>query len=219
MGYRIIADKAGLEVEEINQGLLKMNDPRWGGYLANVSPEEYERNFESVVPTSITGEEFLKRYGGTTDVVSKIDPTFLYQVKAPTEHAIYESSRVRRFVEILDREMKEEDMESLGELMFASHDSYSACGLTEPRTDRIVELVREHRSLCLFGSRITGGGSGGTVVVLAKRNSEPAISKILDKIEQEAGKRPYFFKGSSPGAAAFGLLRLSSTGAATSPAY
>jgi L-arabinokinase len=63
------------------------------------------------------------------------------------------------------------------------HNSYSACGLGSDGTDRLVNLVREmqHRktseggSPSLFGAKITGGGSGGTVCVIGKnctRSSE-----------------------------------------------
>lgn len=63
------------------------------------------------------------------------------------------------------------------------HNSYSACDLGSDGTDRLVNLVREvqHRrtseggSPSLFGAKITGGGSGGTVCVVGKncaRSSE-----------------------------------------------
>ena len=208
MGYRIIADLAALGVEQIGDSLVKIDDTRWHGYLANVLPTAYKSEFSARVPTAISGEEFLASYGGTTDAVTKIEPAKIYAVRAPTEHAIYESSRVQAFVKLLNEPTNETNLDSLGELMFQSHRSYAACGLTEPRTDRIIELVRERRGDRLYGARITGGGSGGTVAVLAHRGSRRAISKLAERFGAESDKKPYIFHGSSPGCATFGYLRL-----------
>jgi len=92
--------------------------------------------------------------------------------------------------------------------MFESHASYAACGLTEPGTDLLVELVREGRSEGLFGARITGGGSGGTVAVLSARYNEAVIQRIASQYENETGRAPYIFHGSSPGSAVFGTVVL-----------
>lgn len=208
MGYRILAQQAGLISVSTSDGRVKIEDKRWNGHLANISPDEYESEFPTVLPESIDGDKFLQRYHGTTDPISQIDRTVRYNVKASTEHAIYESARVKEFARLLAADLTDQNLEILGELMFKSHDSYSACGLTEPRTDRIVELVRQNRPQGLYGARITGGGNGGTVAILARRNSVKAIASLMGQIERESGQRPYLFSGSSPGAARFGSLRL-----------
>jgi L-arabinokinase len=92
--------------------------------------------------------------------------------------------------------------------MFQAHSSYSACGLGESGTNRIVELVREDKFENLFGAKITGGGSGGTVVVLGKKGSDQVINRLVEKYQSEIGKKPYIFKGSSNGSAAFGVLKI-----------
>ena len=57
----------------------------------------------------------------------------------------------------------------MGELMSAAHDSYSACGIGSDGTDLLVELVREAGPQSgLYGAKITGGGSGGTVAILGR---------------------------------------------------
>jgi hypothetical protein len=56
------------------------------------------------------------------------------------------------------------------------HYSYNACGLGSDGTDRLVNMVQEvqHRKTSqdggpsLFGAKITGGGSGGSVCVIGK---------------------------------------------------
>jgi len=63
MGYRIIADIAGLEVSSTDvPGRVQIKDPRWHGYLANLTPSEFENNFASDLPQRVCGEEFLKRH-------------------------------------------------------------------------------------------------------------------------------------------------------------
>lgn len=208
MGYRIIADLAGLKTESAGNGVVKIEDIRWRGYLANVAPAEYERDFSSHMPTNISGTEFLRKYGGTTDTVTTINPEKTYAVRSPAEHAIYESSRVQAFARLLKDVVSDTTLDALGDLMFQSHKSYAVCGLTESNTDRIVQLARESRDKGVFGARITGGGSGGTVVILARHGSRDAIIEIAERFGKETGRKPYIFHGSSPGCATFGFLRL-----------
>ena len=102
MGYRMIADLAGLSIEQ-HGDRVRVNDPHWRGYLANLTPAEFEEKFAANLPESLLGEEFLSRYGGTTDPVTSIDRGRRYAIRAPTVHAIYESFRVRKFAELLQR--------------------------------------------------------------------------------------------------------------------
>jgi len=96
---------------------------------------------------------------------------------------------------------------AMGELMYASHESYSACGLGSQGTDLLVGLVRSYGGdKRLFGAKITGGGSGGTVAVLGGSDAEPAVLDLAHRYAAMTGHEPYIFRGSSPGTAAFGRL-------------
>jgi galactokinase len=207
MGYRIIAELSGLTVEEAGDQVL-INDPQWSGYLANLSPAEFEEKFASALPESLLGEEFLARYRGTTDLVTSIERERTYAVRAPTAHPVYESFRVQKFAELLRSQLARPDHpEALGELMYQSHASYSACGLGSPGTDELVKLVRAAgASRGLYGAKITGGGSGGTVAVLGRRDAGPAIAEVARTFAGITGHQPHVFSGSSPGSAAFGHL-------------
>lgn len=207
MGYRIICELAGITSEPTEKkGLVRIGDTKWNGYLCNLTPSEFEQFYSANIPIEILGSEFLAKYQGKTDSVTTINPDKIYAVKTPTAHAIYENFRVKTFGEVLSN--PEPNLKLLGELMFQAHASYSACGLGEPGTNRIVEIVREDNALNLFGAKITGGGSGGTVAVLAKKGSESVIEKLVEKYASETGKTPYIFKGSSNGSAAFGVLKI-----------
>jgi len=198
MGYRIIADVAGSDA-----------DQKWHGYLANVEPDEFEKKFARHLPGSMLGAEFLVRYGSTTDTVTTVERDRTYAIRAPTMHPIYENFRVRRFAELLQRSgsLSQDDKLRLGQLMYESHASYSACGLGSPATDLLAELVRATGAeQGLFGAKITGGGSGGTVAVLGDRGAESAVKRVAERYAALIGYEPYIFSGSSPGSAAFGHL-------------
>lgn len=212
MGYRMIAEVAGLKVQATRPGEpVQIDDPRWGGYLANLTPSEFEQVYAAHLPERIGGAEFLSRYQGTTDPVTRIDPERSYAVRVPTAHAIDEHHRVRLFAELLEGTTSERQLELLGELMCQSQASYSACGLGSASTDRLVELVREAGpTQKLYGAKITGGGSGGTVAVLGRRDADESIKRVAERYARETGYQPHIFAGSSPGSAAFGYLKLSS---------
>lgn len=203
MGYRVIADIAGLKVMETD-GVLSIDDPKWNGHLANITPAEFEENFAAHLPHTVTGANFLGRYRGITDTVTGVDPARSYAVFYPTKHPVYENDRVRQFGEMLGGSTI--DFDGLGRLMYGSHQSYSDCGLGTAGTDLIVDLVR--RSPSLFGARMTGGGSGGTVAVLGRKDAGAEIENVAAEYERQSGHRPYVFSDSSIGAAAFGHLKL-----------
>lgn len=210
MGYRIIAGLAGLKVSVGAPGEpVRIDDPKWGGYLSNVTPSEFEQKYAAQLPWQISGAEFLADYKGITDRVTRIAPGVSYGVRVPAAHAVYEHQRVRLFAELLEGPMSERRLELLGELMYQSHASYAACGLSVAGTDRLVELVREAGPAGgLYGAKITGGGSGGTVAVLGDGDVRQAIAAVAEKYAEETGRVPYIFSGSSPGGVAFGHLRL-----------
>ncbi|HXI28398.1 MAG TPA: galactokinase family protein, partial [Vicinamibacterales bacterium] len=171
MGYRILAALAGLRVTPGQRdGHVRVDDPRWGGYLANVGGEAFRR-FEPHIPEALDGHAFLARYDGTTDLVTSVDPARRYAIRVPTAHPIYEHERVTEWAGLLTASMSAAaplDAARLGALMYESHASYSACGLGSDGTDRLVSLARAAGpARGIHGAKITGGGSGGTVALLA----------------------------------------------------
>jgi galactokinase len=97
----------------------------------------------------------------------------------------------------------------MGALMLESHASYGACGLGSDGTDRLVELVRATGSeRGLFGAKITGGGSGGTVAVFGTEDAEPLVREIAARYEAESGRAAQLFMRSGPGADELGVAEL-----------
>ncbi|MFQ5806528.1 MAG: galactokinase [Phycisphaerae bacterium] len=210
MGYRIIAELAGLKVVRRGEGRMEIEDPCWRGYLANIEPSAWEERFRAHVPAKLSGGEFLDMYGGFTDTATCVEPTQMYAVRQPTAHPIYEHHRVRLFATLLQRSsIDEEALRLLGELMYQSHASYSACGLGSDGTDQLVEAVRRAGPAAgLYGAKITGGGSGGTVALLAQRGAERQVRRIAEQYQSHTGRRTTLFGGSSPGAFRCGTFRM-----------
>jgi L-arabinokinase len=132
-------------------------------------------------------------------------PDRQYRVRAATAHPVYERPRAETFRQLLQDSAGESSRVLSGTLMYESHASYGRCGLGSRGTDRLVELVRSAGyDAGLYGARITGGGSGGTVAIIGRPDASRAIARIAEQYERDTGHRPYVFAGSSPGVAAVG---------------
>ena len=209
MGRRIIRDHLATAGD----------DPARADYLCNITPAEYRVSLRHLLPVRLTGREFLERWGDTGDTATRVDPALAYPVRGATEHPIYENHRVARFIARLqqageaaaagrtDRSLAA--MAAAGRLMYGSHRSYSRnCGLGSPETDLLVALVKgEGRQAGLLGAKITGGGSGGTVAVLAQAppDGDPAappaaLQRVASEFARRVGRPPRLIAGSQPGA-------------------
>jgi galactokinase len=215
MGYRVLADMAGLPVRQgVREGHVRIDDARWGGYLANVSPAEFDE-CASGIPERMQGADFLARYGGTTDLVTRVDSTMTYAVRVTARHPVAEHQRVIRWRARLDAFGRGDGVDvdalgaELGALMYESHASYTACGLGSSGTDDLVALARDAGAAGgIFGAKITGGGSGGTVAFLTRAEARSTVEEIAARYAERSGRATYVFSGSSPGAAAFGTRRI-----------
>ena len=182
MGYKILADRA-------KNG--------FGGYLCNLSPDEYRALLPERLPETMHGAEFLSSHSGIFDTVTTVNPAETYPVRASTEHAINEMQRVRAFLAAFQTGTPDA-LADAGTLMGQSHQSYSACGLGSPETDFLVRLALDAGA---YGAKITGGGSGGTVCVLCPEEKQDEIAQtVCAAYHAETGKGGRIISGSSPGA-------------------
>ncbi|MEO7456951.1 MAG: GHMP kinase [Gemmatimonadaceae bacterium] len=168
-------------------GLRIIDDDTLDGYLANLTPAQLARH---TLPERMLGAEFLALHGGIDDAVTRVNPATTYPVRVAASHPVFENARVERFAELLaELPTKPDAAHEMGALMYASHEGYSACRLGSEGTDRIVEMVRARG---LFGAKITGGGSGGTVAVFARDSEESIVREIASGFGE-------VFAGSSDG--------------------
>ena len=170
MGKRIFEEKIGR---------------RWL-HAAEISPSLFERFARHVVPESISGRWFSKRYGETDDPLSCVDKAVNYAVRSALQFPISENFRagLAEFLLRASDSPLEQRLCQTGELMLQSHAGYSALGLGSPETDQMVDaLVSLGAQKGVYGGRASGGGSGGTVVVLAKKNALVELAALAKKVQ------------------------------------
>ncbi len=215
MGYAMICDWENLPTTYDDTGALpRYTESRWNGYLANLDLATYRERYETRLPEQTRGADFGATYPVHLDPFTPVRPQVNYPVRACVRYAVEENQRVHTFVELMlnkRQPLTPRTLALLGELMFESHQGYSECGLGSEATDLIVHLVREEGATQeLYGAKVTGGGAGGTVVVLGTQSAgaEEAFRRVVARFRDQTGRAPYIFEGSSPGADAFGVLEL-----------
>ena len=204
----------GLAVtEDKDCEIARFTDSKYNGYLANISPSAFARNFEYKLPERISGLDFLELYGEHVDPATNVLPDHVYSVRANTKYAVLENNRVTLFYQLMkgchSNQQQYDVYGQLGELMYQSHDAYTECGLGSNATSSIVDLVRSlGNESGLYGAKITGGGAGGTVAVLGLLSARKTFQRdVVDAYARLRGiqEKPYVFTGSSPGADEFGI--------------
>ncbi|HSF46456.1 MAG TPA: hypothetical protein VLA58_10620, partial [Chitinophagaceae bacterium] len=179
----------------------------FGGFWANISPKDFYNIYDMLLPRRMKGSDYIEEIGFHIDNITTIDPNKEYNLYHAALHPVAENSRINDFKTILQGLAKAEDQElmmiTLGRLMLSSHEGYNSVGLAEPVSNRIVDLVRQRRGegSGIYGARISGGGSGGTVTVMI--GSDKGYEQLLDIkriMEWETGKELRLFEGSSNGA-------------------
>ncbi len=202
MGYSIIALAAGAAIRdlEIAKETMQWSRLPYRGYLANISPSEFEDKYLPMLPETISGEAFIEKYKAIIDPLSFIDRDKTYRLLACTRHPVYENFRVMLFAQIIKNYTTEfqdysNRLSLMGELMYQSHQSYTDCGLGHERTDELVTMVKATgNKKGLYGARVTGGGSGGTVCVLCSGLHGPdAAAQIHADYGRKYGMETAFF--------------------------
>jgi len=85
--------------------------------------------------------------------------------------------------------------------MYKSHEGYTRCGLGHSRTDELVAIAKHAgKENGIFGARVTGGGSGGTVCFMVNEQGREKVKEIRDKLSFKYNQDLYLFEGGSDGA-------------------
>ncbi len=206
MAHKIILEAIRKMARQSGRAL---RDDPMKGYLANLDPDDYKAMFRPMLPEYMMGDEFFATHGATIDVATRVEPDFNYHIQHAADHHVLEARRVRRFVELIEEAKsrsgadRRQPLDKAGHLMYASHLSYTVDAmLGAEECDLLVALVKEREKAGLYGAKITGGGSGGTVAVLADESErvDAAIAEIMDLYEKRTGRKPESFLKTSPGA-------------------
>jgi L-arabinokinase len=125
------------------------------------------------LPELREGRGFLEEWGETEDDVTVVRPEEVYPVRAATLFGVEEHVRVVTALAAL----RDGEPERLGPLMEASQDGYDAMGLGHPSATSIVKEALARPGA--FGARSSGGGCGGTVVVLCAQGALDDVDGII----------------------------------------
>ncbi|MGE5200240.1 MAG: galactokinase [Rhodospirillaceae bacterium] len=136
-------------------------------------------------------EEASRRLGvqelRDVDVASLADVEALEEpFRRRARHVVTEDERVLQAVAAL----RANDAAQVGELFYASHasmrDDYE---VSVPQVDALVEIASSEHDV--YGARLTGGGFGGAVVILAKRGSGRVVAdRVAERYRTECSERP-----------------------------
>ena len=120
--------------------------------------------------------------GAIDDLLSTLPD--LYRRRA--RHVITENVRVLEAV----RALRSGDLHRLGWLFYASHDSMRVdYEVSVPDIDLMIDLARNEASI--YGARMTGGGFGGSVVMLAHAGAGRAVgTRIAETYGRRTGRTP-----------------------------
>jgi galactokinase len=152
MGKRMIEDKAG-------------RTWTWISELPLSATEE--------LPEVLDGSVFLDRWGDHGDGVTSVDPAWSYPVRGATRFGVEEHVRCLAALEGLRRG----DPEIMAASMAASHAGYDVMGLGHPAASSVVESAKARPGV--LGARSSGGGHGGTVVVLCERGALDDVDQLI----------------------------------------
>jgi galactokinase len=127
----------------------------------------------AALPDEVDGASFIDRWGATDDALSLIDPGATYPVRAATTFGVEEHQRTELAAGLIRAGL----VHGLRPVMAASHAGYAAMGLDHPATDAIVADALGRPGV--HGARASGGGSGGSVVVVCDTGTLDDIEGII----------------------------------------
>jgi L-arabinokinase len=161
-------------------------------HVTELAPSHLAEAGETALPSALSGRNFLARHGGVEDLLSRIDPERLYPVRAAVSFPVEENFRAAQAVHLLrgvQPNSRQRALKAVGELMYHSHAGYSAMGLGCPETDAMVQAIRERGpDRGFYGARVSGGGSGGTVVVLLEAVALPELDGLAANLTFGGGR-------------------------------
>lgn len=110
-------------------------------------------------------------------------------VRKRVRHVVTENARTLKAA----RALREGDVDELGRLMFASHESLkNDYEISCPELDTLVEIARGLQGV--IGARMTGGGFGGCTVNLVKKSALPDfIETVVSHYEEAFGQVPHIY--------------------------
>jgi L-arabinokinase len=127
----------------------------------------------AALPEGVDGAEFVERFGDTDDPLTMVEPDVTYPVRAATAFGGEEHRRSTEALAAVARH----DLAGVGRLMAASHAGYDAMGLGHPAATAVRDELLARPGV--HGARSSGGGAGGTVVVVCERGTLDDVDDLI----------------------------------------
>jgi len=153
-------------------------------FPAAIDPYSFRAKVVPLLPATVSGCEFLLEHGPLSDPMSSVQPDRLYPVLAALRFAVEENQRCHTVLALLrgletgatSREIVSGTLAAIGGWMLDAHVGYTEIGLGCRETDQMVEALTVVPGV--YGARVSGGGSGGTVVVLMEKEAVSEVEKL-----------------------------------------
>jgi galactokinase len=173
LAYQIVPLPAEAELIVISSGIV--HDHAAGDYRTRRAECEQAAALLGVEMLCDTGMEALAKLAALPPPLDR-----------RARHVLSENARVPAAVQA----MRAGDLAALGELFMASHASMrDDFEVSTPEIDTLVDLSRSEPDV--FGARLTGGGFGGSVVMIARRGKGAgAASRIAHAYAASTGQTP-----------------------------
>jgi galactokinase len=173
LSWQLVRIPTGVEFAVINSGIRHSISA--GGYRTRREESEEAARALGVHELRDVSERELHRLDSLPDLLRR-----------RARHIITENARVLAAVNAL----RKRDIVTLGVLMDGSHNSLrDDYDVSLPQIDRMVELARAQRGV--HGARITGGGFGGSIVVLTQSGQAARVaSAVAQAARDEMGLSP-----------------------------
>ena len=173
LSWTLVRLPSSAEIAVINSGISHSHAT--GGY--RVRREECEAAMAAIGVTHLRGKA-----GGDEARLARLPAVLAKRAR----HVLEENARVLAAVEALRRR----DIVTFGALMDASHVSLrDLYEVSTPEIDRMVACARAQRGV--LGARITGGGFGGSIVVLTLAGqAERVAAAVASAAREQLGLRP-----------------------------
>jgi len=160
----------------------------------NLRREECWRGFQ-ILKRRFPDAQSLRDISLAQFLLGKDDLPFVTQKRC--RHVITENQRTLKAADALLRQ----DLLALGVLMAESHQSLRLdFEVTIPELDLLVDRARPQEGV--LGSRMTGGGFGGSTITLLKRSSVPDVERSVGRAYHDAFGAFPTFRLATPGTGA-----------------
>ena len=160
-------------------------------YAAELTPSVLRSQVLPMLPATMTGREFTAAGLALADALSVLEPDTVYPVREALAFPVEESFRCALAQTLLaaagaapaGSDTYTTCLAHVGELMRLGNAGYNAIGLGCQETDLMVARLREMGVAAgIYGARVSGGGSGGTIAVLCERAALPALEALAKEL-------------------------------------